>query len=66
MLELASRAHNILENSHVNEKRALIKFLLHSCTLNGRKLEFELDSPFDVMVKWKQKEGWLPGQDSNL
>jgi len=48
LLELASRAQEILEeifeNPEVNEKRALVKFLVHNCRLNDRKLELELNS----------------------
>jgi hypothetical protein len=35
LVELASRAHEILESSEVDEKRALVKFLLQNYRLNG-------------------------------
>lgn len=42
LLGLASRALEISESSEVNEKRALLDFLLQNPTLNGRKLVFKL------------------------
>jgi len=63
VLDLSSRALEIFRSSEVNEKRALLKFLLQNCVLNGRKLLFELKTPFDVIAQYGKTQNWLPGLD---
>ncbi|GAF68462.1 unnamed protein product [marine sediment metagenome] len=63
VLGLSSRALEIFRSSEVNEKRALLKFLLQNCVLNGRKLLFELKTPFDVIAQYGKTQNWLPGLD---
>jgi site-specific DNA recombinase len=63
VLDLASRALEILKSSEVTEKRALLNFLLQNCVLNGRKLLFELNAPFDVIAQYGKTQNWLPGLD---
>lgn len=65
VLDLSSRALEIFKSSEVTEKRALLKFLLQNCVLSGRKLLFELKTPFDVIAQYGKTQEWLPGQDSN-
>jgi len=65
VLSLANRALEIFESSEVNEKRALLNFLLQNPMLNGRNLVFKLKSPFDVIAQYGKTQDWLPGQDSN-
>ena len=64
VLGLSSRALEIFRSSEVNEKRALLKFLLQNCVLNGRKLLFELKTPFDVIAQYGKTQNWLPGLDN--
>ena len=59
VLDLASRALEIFESSEVNEKRAILNFLLQNPTLNGRKLLFKLKSPFDDISKCGKTHDWL-------
>ena len=65
VLGLASRALKIFESSEAEEKRTLLNCLLQNCLLNGRKLVFELKSPFDVIAQYGKTQNWLPGLDSN-
>ena len=65
VLELAGRAFEIFESSKVDEKQQLLNYLLQNCVLNGRKLEFTLRKPFDVILSHAKSEDWLPGLDSN-
>lgn len=37
-------------SSGVDEKRQLLGFLLQNCSLNEKKLEFTLRSPFNVIL----------------
>jgi len=63
VLDLSSRALEIFKSSEVTEKRALLKFLLQNCVLSGRKLLFELKTPFDVIAQYGKTQEWLPGLD---
>ncbi len=63
LLDLSSRALEIFKSSEVNEKRVLLKLLLQNCVLNGRKLLFELKTPFDVIAQHSKTQDWLRGQD---
>ena len=65
VLKLAGRAFEIFESSKVEEKRQLLGYLLQNCGLRGRKLEFTLKKPFDVILDHAKSENWLPGMDSN-
>ncbi len=60
VLDLSSRALEIFKSSEVNEKRALLNFLLQNCVLNDRKLLFELKTPFDVIAQHSKTQYWLP------
>jgi len=48
---LANRAKEIFESSEPNEKRQLLNFLVQNCRLSGRKLVFDVRSPFNVIAE---------------
>jgi len=50
ILSLAQRAYQIFKSSEVMEKRQLLNFLLRNCQLQGKKLLFELKTPFDTVL----------------
>lgn len=50
VLSLARRAKSIFESSETHEKRAFINYLLQNPTLNGKKLEFTIRSPFNHLL----------------
>jgi len=50
MLNLAQRARKVFESSEVAEKRQLLNFLLQNLELKGRKLLFNLKTPFDTVL----------------
>jgi len=64
VLGLASRALEIFESSEVNEKRALLTFLLQNPILSGRNLLFKLKSPFDVIAQYGKTQNWLRTVDN--
>lgn len=49
-LNIAKRAKEIFISSEVEEKRQFLGFLLQSCTLKDKKLEFSLRSPFNLIL----------------
>jgi hypothetical protein len=50
LISLASRAAELFERSKTEQKRQLIAFVFSNLQLRGKKLEFSLRSPFDLMV----------------
>ncbi len=50
VLNLAKRAYEIFKSSEPLEKRQLLNFLLQNCKLDGKKLSFELKTPFDTVL----------------
>jgi site-specific DNA recombinase len=58
LIALASRAAELFERSKTEQKRQLIAFVFSNLRLRGKKLEFSLRSPFDLMVN--------RSRDSNL
>ena len=56
---MASRAAEIFERSKTEQRRELIAFVFSNLRLKGRKLEFSLRSPFDLMVNRASYTSWL-------
>jgi site-specific DNA recombinase len=65
LISLASRAADLFERSKTEQKRQLIAFVFSNLQLRGKKLEFSLRSPFDLMVDRRSYTSWLPLMDSN-
>jgi site-specific DNA recombinase len=65
LISLASRAGELFERSKIEQKRQLISFVFSNLRLRGKKLEFSLRSPFDLMVNRADYTSWLAHMDSN-
>jgi hypothetical protein len=50
LISLASRAAELFERSKIEQKRELIAFVFSNLQLSGKKLDFSLRSPFDLMA----------------
>ena len=59
MISVASRAAELFERSKTEQKRELLAFVFSNLGLRGKKLEFSLRSPFDLMVNRATYSGWL-------
>ena len=59
LISLASRAVELFERSKAEQKRELIAFVFSNLRLKGKKLEFSLRSPFDLMVNRRDYSSWL-------
>jgi hypothetical protein len=59
LISLASRAAQLFERSKAEQKRELIAFVFSNLRLKGKKLEFSLRSPFDLMVNRRDHSSWL-------
>ncbi len=51
ILNLAKNTYEIFQISEVSEKRQLLNFLLQNLKLEGKKLNFELKTPFDTVLQ---------------
>ena len=52
VVSLARRAKTIFENSsEPAEKRAFLNYILQNPTVNGKKLEFTMRSPFNLVLE---------------
>ena len=65
VFSLANRAQEIFESSEPNEKRQLLNLLIQNCRLSGKKLVFEVRSPFNTILETAHQPLGLPGSDSN-
>ncbi len=66
VLNLAANAHKTFLLSINEKKRKLIKLVLSTVKLNGRKLEFTLRPPFDTFVETAKNGEWRTREESNL
>jgi site-specific DNA recombinase len=62
LVTLASKAHEIFECSQIEEKRQLIGYVFANLKLNGAKLQYTLNKPFDMFVNLGSYQEWLPGR----
>lgn len=51
VLNLSRRVKEIFDSSEINEKRALIRFLIQNPIVSEKKLVFELRKPFDTILQ---------------
>jgi len=61
ILSLAQRAYQIFKSSEAMEKRQLLNFLLRNCQLQGKKLQFELKTPFNGVLQANKCSNLLRG-----
>ena len=66
VLNLAKNALSLFESSEVLEKRAMLNFILQNCVASGKKLEFDLRSPFEHILTFAKQPTGLREQGSNL
>jgi site-specific DNA recombinase len=64
LISVASRAGEIFERSKLEQKRQLLAFVFSNLSLRGKKLEFSLRPPFDLMVNRQGHAGWLAFLDT--
>ena len=64
LMSVASRAAELFERSKTEQKRELLAFVFSNLYLRGKKLEFSLRSPFDLMVNRADHASWLAFLDT--
>ena len=50
VLDLSKRAVEIFDSSEISEKRQFVGYLFQNLALNGKKLEYTLRSPFNLIA----------------
>jgi len=60
VLNVARRAKEIFESSETHEKRAFLGYLLQNPKVTGKKLEFDLKPPFNLVLELASCTNWLP------
>ena len=66
VFELANKSYELFKSSEVDDKRKIINLLFPNLQMDGRKLAFTLQKPFDKWIEFKDRPLWLLGQGSNL
>ena len=51
IISVARRAKEIFKGSEIYEKRVLLNYLLQNPTVNGKKLDFAIASPFNLVLE---------------
>jgi len=63
LLKLASKASELFESSEPEEKRLLLKMTLQNLELEGKKVRFTYQKPFDTIANYASRQAWLPALD---
>ncbi len=65
LLELTSRAYELFCSSKIDQKRRILNLLFSNLQLEGEKLLFTVNKPFDLLMSMPRSEVWHPQGDSN-
>ena len=60
LLHVVKKASQVFEGSEPNTKRQILNFLLQNLTLEGKKLNFTLKTPFDRVLEANRCSTLLP------
>ena len=61
VLKIANKAYELFKSSEVEERRQLIKLVLQNPRVEGKNVVFDLQKPFDTILKYADRRLWLPG-----
>jgi len=59
LLDLTKRAYELFASSEVEEKRQLVKLVLQNPRIEGKKVLFEAQKPFDTILDYADSQLWL-------
>ena len=65
LLDICSKALDLFKDGNPDEKRELINFVLSNLSLDGEKLHYDLNKPFDIIVQSSKSSEWWSISDSN-
>lgn len=58
LLDLCSKAHELFKSSKAEQKRQLINFVLSNLEIDGERLHYGLNKPFDVIAQSCKSSEW--------
>jgi len=58
VLDLTNRASELFEGSEAEERRQLIKLALSNLRVEGGKVRYDVQKPFDLLVKAGECQVW--------
>ncbi len=65
LVDLTQRAYELFKSSEVEERRQLIKLVLSNLKVEGKKVVYEAQKPFNMILDFTDRQAWLPRLDSN-
>ena len=66
IVSMVSNLNNVFDMATVPQKSELLKLLLKDCKLNGERLEYELNTPFDKLLSCPNYQEWPAITINNL
>lgn len=66
IVSMVSNLNNVFDMATISQKSELLKLLLKDCKLNGDKLEYELNKPFDMLLSCPDYNKWSEITINNL
>ena len=66
ILEITNKAYDVFQSSEVDDKRQLIKLLLQNLRLSGENIVYDVQKPFDMILKAGDDLLWCAREESNL
>ncbi len=59
LVDLTQRAYELFRSSEVEERRQLIKLVLSNLRIEGKKVLYEAQKPFDMLLDFSDRQAWL-------
>ena len=66
IVSMVSNLNNVFDMATISQKNELLRLLLKDCKLNGNKLEYELNKPFDMLLSCLDYNQWSEVAVNNL
>jgi DNA polymerase III psi subunit len=63
ILTLVNRGKELFLSSEPEQKRELLKLVLQNLTLDGKTVQYDVNNPFDQVLKYTRCSSWLAGWD---
>ena len=58
IISMTSNLNNVFDSATISQTSELLKLLLKDCKLNGERLEYELNAPFDKLLSCPDYQEW--------
>lgn len=66
IVSTVSNLNNVFDMATISQKSELLKLLLKNCKLDGERLEYELNTPFDKLLSCPDYKQWPEITINNL